>query len=95
VPRSFDPSQDGSAVARPLRPGDVKRIGPSMSTEPGWMAALRTSSLLLGEDGGTRPQRSSMLLSFERPASAGHHEVTIEVTDKRGDQPTFTPLRGP
>src|SRR6266403_80546 len=32
------------AVARPSRPGGVRQTGPSMSTEPGWMTALRTSS---------------------------------------------------
>src|SRR5271168_4054654 len=52
-----------------------KRIGPSMSTEPGWMAAPRASPLLLGEHKRSRPQNNpSMLLSFERPASTGSRE---------------------
>jgi hypothetical protein len=50
----------------------TKRIGPSMSTEPGWMAVRRDAPSLLGEHDRRRPQNNpSMLLSFERPASAG------------------------
>ena len=49
-----------------------EQIGPSMSTEPGWMGVSREDPLLLGEHSGRRPQNDpSMLLSFERPASAG------------------------
>jgi len=50
----------------------TKRIGPSMSTEPGWMAVRRASPLLLGVATGAGRNDASMLLSFERPALAGH-----------------------
>ncbi len=73
-----------------------KQTGPSMSTEPGWMAATPSVSLLLGERARQRPQNDpSMLLSFERPASAGHRAITNKVIDQRGDQPAYTPLHGP
>src|SRR5947209_5852974 len=42
-----------------------------MSTEPGWMPAADGRPLLLGASRRRRHKRSSMLLSFERPASAG------------------------
>jgi len=67
----------------------TKRIGPSMSTEPGWMAVRRASPLLLGEATGAGRNEASMLLSFERPASAGQREVTIKVIYERGDQPAL------
>ena len=48
-----------------------KRIGPSMSTEPGWMAALGVSLYYFGGRTDKAANYPSMLLSFERPASAG------------------------
>ncbi len=49
-----------------------KRIGPSMSTEPGWTARQRHSSSYLEEVLVSGPNNDpSMLLSFERPASSG------------------------
>jgi hypothetical protein len=46
-----------------------KRIGPSMSTEPGWMAVALAEIPSTWELGGRWPQNDpSMLLSFERPA---------------------------
>ena len=75
----------------------TKRIGPSMSTEPGWMAVRRESPLLLGETTGVGRNEASMLLSFERPASAGFREVAPfnDATNRRGDEPAITPLHGP
>jgi hypothetical protein len=54
----------------------TEQIGPSMSTEPGWMAVRRTSRSLLGVATGAGRNDASMLLSFERPASAGAHGDT-------------------
>jgi len=48
-----------------------KRIGPSMSTEPGWMAARDERSYYFEISAGGAANDPSMLLSFERPASAG------------------------
>jgi hypothetical protein len=74
-----------------------KQTGPSMSTESGWMAAVRACPLLLGDHGRRRPQfNPSMLLSFERPASVGNRVDTPDgVTDIHGYRPAFTPLYGP
>ena len=67
-----------------------EQTGPSMSTEPGWMAARHTSRLLLGELVRPRPQNDpSMLLSFERPAPAGPREVITAMTCKRAVQPAL------
>jgi hypothetical protein len=55
-----------------------KRIGPSMSTEPGWMAALGVFSYYFESTAGSAANDPSMLLSFERPASAG---VRVETSD--------------
>ncbi len=59
-----------------------KRIGPSMSTEPGWMAAQDELSYYFGifAIGGRTPfgaqaNDPSMLLSFERPAPAGSRGI--------------------
>jgi hypothetical protein len=49
----------------------TKRIGPSMSTEPGWMASCREHPCYLGFATGRGRNDASMLLSFERPAPAG------------------------
>ena len=50
-----------------------------MSTEPGWMAERREFPLLLGERERPQPQNDpSMLLSFERPASARSSCEAIE-----------------
>ena len=52
-----------------------KRIGPSMSTEPGWTAGRCPYSSLLGSCARPGPTNDpSMLLSFERPAPAGARE---------------------
>jgi hypothetical protein len=48
-----------------------KRIGPSMSTEPGWMAAWGAFPYYFGSTADSAANDPSMLLSFERPASAG------------------------
>ena len=49
-----------------------ERIGPSMSTEPGWMAArAERPPSYLGRSPAAAANDPSMLLSFERPASAG------------------------
>ena len=49
-----------------------KRIGPSMSTEPGWMTAVRARPSLLGDHNRPRSQNDpSMLLSFESPVRSG------------------------
>jgi hypothetical protein len=46
-----------------------------MSTEPGWMAVAGASSLLLASlERAVAAINPSMLLSFERPASAGVRE---------------------
>jgi hypothetical protein len=47
-----------------------------MSTEPGWMAVLGAFSYYFGNTDGTAANDPSMLLSFERPASAGGREDT-------------------
>jgi len=57
-----------------------KRIGPSMSTEPGWMAASEVSPYYFGGTAGKAANYPSMLLSFERPASAGDHVDTSDMT---------------
>jgi hypothetical protein len=75
----------------------TKRIGPSTSTEPGWMAAKRLKPPTWADD-ANRPQNDpSMLLSFERPAPAGSREDApircdhqCAETDRR-----YTPLHGP
>jgi hypothetical protein len=58
-----------------------EQIGPSMSTEPGWMDVDRASPLLLGEHKSPCPQNDpSMLLSFERPASViGWRSRDVEI----------------
>jgi hypothetical protein len=53
-----------------------KRIGPSTSTEPGWMAAPARVPYYLGAQPASAAINPSMLLSFERPASAGGRERT-------------------
>ena len=62
-----------------------------MSTEPGWMAALASSSRYLERTSACGRERSSMLLSFERPALAGPREDAplIGVINQRGGQPTL------
>jgi hypothetical protein len=74
----------------------TKRIGPSMSTEPGWMAAQRLSPLL-GQRHGTAANDPSMLLSFERPAPAGIREDAPMRRDHQGAElgRRYTPLHGP
>ncbi len=74
-----------------------KRIGPSMSTEPGWMAARRAAPYYLGARRQTAANDPSMLLSFERPALAGVRVETSEsgVTDWRDAGRRYTPLHGP
>jgi hypothetical protein len=54
------------------RPAMSEQIGPSMSTEPGWMAVADASSLLLASlEQAVAAINPSMLLSFERPAPVG------------------------
>jgi hypothetical protein len=75
-----------------------KRVGPSMSTEPGWMAERHASPLLLGEHKGPRLQNDpSMLLSFERPALAGSREDAPMRCDHQCAETgrRYTPLHGP
>jgi hypothetical protein len=66
-----------------------KRIGPSMSTEPGWMAAPRALPRYLGRADGLGRNDASMLLSFERPASAGARGTrrNDDVANSSGDRP--------
>jgi hypothetical protein len=71
VPRSQRPS-GLELVEEREGPEGIRAVGPSMSTEPGWMGERRETLLLLGERNRPRPPNCpSMLLSFERPASAG------------------------
>jgi sRNA-binding carbon storage regulator CsrA len=65
----------------------TKRIGPSMSTEPGWMAAVRTIPLLLGGLAGVSRNYASMLLSFERPAPVGARGDTSKRRDRNARRP--------
>ena len=67
-----------------------KRIGPSMSTEPGWMAAQDELSYYFGISAMVATNDPSMLLSFERPATTGFREDAPQgVTDQHGDQPAL------
>jgi hypothetical protein len=52
--------------------GGKRAAGPSTSTGPGWMTCSARVPLLLGVHARCGRQLSSMLLSFERPAPAGH-----------------------
>jgi hypothetical protein len=75
-----------------------KRIGPSMSTEPGWMAAVEHARYYLRSAPARAANDPSMLLSFERPAPAGTREdASTRRRDRkaRGHRPAFTPLHGP
>jgi hypothetical protein len=65
----------------------TKRIGPSMSTEPGWMA-VRVPALLLGRRMQAGRNYPSMLLSFERPAPAGSREEASRRRDRQCAEPT-------
>jgi hypothetical protein len=67
VPRAQRPSGLELVSLEREGPEGIRAIGPSMSTEPGWMAERRASPLLLGEHKRPQPQNyPSMLLSFER-----------------------------
>jgi hypothetical protein len=55
-----------------------KRIGPSMSTEPGWMAVRWLAPTTWGSQLAPAANYPSMLLSFERPASADSRVDTSE-----------------
>jgi hypothetical protein len=57
----------------------AERAGPSMSTEPGWMAAPGVPLCYLGGGAGRGHKQSSMLLSFERPAPAECLSCTREL----------------
>jgi hypothetical protein len=74
-----------------------EQIGPSMSTEPGWMASQAALLYYFGNSAGVAANDPSMLLSFERPAPAAGREDTSQndVTDMRGDRTAYTPLHGP
>jgi len=65
------------------------RIGPSMSTEPGWMAVRHASPSLLGAATGAGRNEASMLLSFERPAPVGARGTrrNDDVARSSGDRP--------
>jgi hypothetical protein len=72
VPRSQRPFGLELVSLEREGPEGIRALGPSMSTEPGWMGERRECPLLLGDHDRHRPQNDpSMLLSFERPASAG------------------------
>ena len=64
-----------------------KRIGPSMSTEPGWMAAVEHARYYLRSAPARAANDPSMLLSFERPAPAGTREDASldDATAKRAE----------
>jgi len=64
-----------------------KRIGPSMSTEPGWMAASGPSPYYFGGTTDKAANYPSMLLSFERPASAGERVDTSDMTRPQDARP--------
>jgi len=80
VPRSRVARKSARAVADPpmhsmdTRPTMSEQIGPSMSTEPGWMAASPRARYYLRAQRAVVAINPSMLLSFERPASAGIRE---------------------
>ena len=50
--------------------GVTEQTGPSMSTEPGWTDRRAPNPSLLGATRTGGANDASMLLSFERPASA-------------------------
>jgi hypothetical protein len=58
-----------------------------MSTEPGWMAALAASLYYFGDATGRAANYPSMLLSFERPASAGDRVDTSDLTRPQDAKP--------
>jgi hypothetical protein len=74
-----------------------EQIGPSMSTEPGWMAAFARARYYLRTQPAVAAINPSMLLSFERPASAGVREdaPTEARPHKARSRPAFMPLHGP
>jgi hypothetical protein len=53
-----------------------------MSTEPGWMVAGRRAFYYLGAGRTEGRNNPSMLLSFERPASAGVREDVSQRRDR-------------
>ncbi len=55
-----------------------KRIGPSMSTEPGWPTVDRRVRRYLRTAPSSVANKASMLLSFERPAPAGRREGRVD-----------------
>ncbi len=75
----------------------TKRIGPSMSTEPGWMAAERLKPPTWGRGRESAANDPSMLLSFERPAPAGSREDAPMRCDHQCAETDrcYTPLHGP
>ena len=64
-----------------------EQIGPSMSTEPGWMAASARARYYLRAQPAVAAINPSMLLSFERPAPAGVREEAphIGATTQRAE----------
>jgi hypothetical protein len=64
-----------------------KRIGPSMSTEPGWMAAWGVSLYYFGGGTDKAANYPSMLLSFERPASVGDRVDTPDMARPKCARP--------
>ena len=78
--------------------GGKRAAGPSMSTGPGWMTCSARVPRYLGRTPGAGAKRSSMLLSFERPAPAGHRLGSRErfrEARTSGGRPAFKPPRGP
>jgi sRNA-binding carbon storage regulator CsrA len=65
----------------------TKRIGPSMSTEPGWMVAATRIPHYLGIGPASTANYASMLLSFERPAPAGSRGDTSSRRDRVARRP--------
>ena len=94
VPRSHRPSGDRLLESRD-RPAGDRAVGPSTSTEPGRPARRpQPPGYLEASDDG--PQRDGMLLSFERPASAGGGAAAqLAQPHIPSVRPAYTPLDGP
>jgi len=82
---------------RGRKPDDDEQTGPSMSTEPGWMAAATCRPHYLGRARGVCRNYPSMLLSFERPALAGGRvDASTRTRPKDAEAGRrYTPLHGP
>jgi hypothetical protein len=71
-----------------------RALGPSTSTEPGWMVASgAVAPCYLGVTGGCDHKRSSMLLSFERPVPAADiRQCFVPARNRRPAMSLFTVL---